>query len=69
MARATEASREAVNREWEEAHGTVASLLSVLTRIESHIKAGKPDAALKLIDRARKTAESNKIRDANARAR
>jgi hypothetical protein len=64
-----ETPREDANREWEETRGTVASLLAALTRIENHIKAGDPDAALETITRARKTAERNKIRDAEARAR
>lgn len=69
MPRVTETSREAANRDWEETHGTVASLLAALTRIENHIKAGHTDAALKTIATARKTAERNKLRDARARAR
>ena len=69
MARATETPREAANRQWEETHGTVTSLLAALTRIENHIKAGDPDAALETIARARKTAARNKDRDAKARGR
>jgi len=69
MARATETPREAANRQWEETHGTVTSLLAALTRIENHIKAGDKDAALATIVRARKTAARNKIRDQEARAR
>ena len=57
------------NQEWEEEHGTRASLLSALTRIENHIKAREYDEALTTIGRARVTAERNKIRDAEARAR
>jgi hypothetical protein len=38
MARATETPREAANREWEETHGTVTSLLAALTRIENTSK-------------------------------
>ena len=69
MARATETPREAANRQWEETHGTVTSLLAALTRIENHIKAGNKDAALATIVRARRTAARNKVRDAEARAR
>ena len=69
MARSTETPRGAPNREWEETHGTVTSLLAALTRIENHIKAGDTDAALATIARARITADRNKIRDAEARAR
>jgi hypothetical protein len=69
MTRPTESPREAANREWEEQHGTVTSLLAALTRIENHIKAGDTDAALRTITRARRTAERNKIRGAEARAR
>ena len=69
MTRATETSREAANREWEEMHGTVTSLLAAITRIENHIKDGDTDAALATIARARKTADRNKVRDAEVRAR
>jgi hypothetical protein len=69
MMRATETSREAANREWEEMHGTVTSLLAAITRIENHIKDGDTDAALATIARARKTADRNKVRDTEARAR
>jgi hypothetical protein len=69
MTEGTESPREAANREWEEKHGTVTSLLAALTRIENHIKAGDTRAALATIARARITAERNKIRDAEARVR
>jgi hypothetical protein len=69
MPRATDTPREAANREWEETHGTVTSLLAALTRLEKHLKDRDIEAALKTIVRARKTAERNKIRDAEARAR
>ena len=69
MTRAVESPRGAASREWEEQHGTVTSLLAALTRIENHIKVGDTDAALRTIARARRTAERNKIRDAEARAR
>jgi hypothetical protein len=59
MARATETPREAANRQWEETHGTVTSLLAALTRIENHVKAGDPEAALATIARARRTAARN----------
>ncbi len=68
MTEGTETPREAANRDWEEQHGTVTSLLAALTRIENHIKAGDGDAALATIARDRKTAERNKIRDTQARA-
>jgi hypothetical protein len=50
-------------------HGTVTSLLAALTRIENHIKDGDTDSAVATIARARKTANRNKVRDAEARAR
>jgi hypothetical protein len=59
----------ATGTQWEEMHGTVTSLLAALTRIENHIKHGDTDAAVATIARARKTANRNKLRDAEARAR
>lgn len=61
------ASRALANAEWEATYGTVTSLLAALTRIESHIKAGRPEAALATIGRARVTAVRNRIRDERAR--
>jgi hypothetical protein len=55
------------NAEWEATHGTVTSLLAALTRIENHITAGRADAALATIGRARVTADRNRTRDEKAR--
>lgn len=69
MKKASEAPHETANRQWVELHATIASLLAALTRIENHIKAGDPEAALTTIARARVTAARNKAKDVRPRAR